>query len=322
MDRVTHGRVLLAALCCLAVLHADAAAAALPEAGARFAARDHRTKGAGWHVEVEVSKRDPAVLRTVVVYDERCDETVAAERVRLTPDGVLDAGASFVATGAGGREHAAMWEVDARFATPQKLEGSFRIVEPGCEASRSFTAVTGEPHRHLTELGYPDLAAATPQARREARRMLRRVRAVAARRFPTIEHARAEGFNRYKFPSPPGPGLFHLWSLEHNIDDGILDPERVESLVYWNPVDRRAAPVLVGFMFRAGPGPRPRFAGNIPVWHTHQQGGDKMIHIWLTPDLRAAYANCRPVRELERALHPFRFDDGPSHHHEAQPCPE
>jgi hypothetical protein len=75
-------------------------------------------------------------------------------------------------------------------------------------------------------------------------------------------------------------------------------------------------------MFRARPGPPPRFAGSIPVWHAHKQGGDKMIHVWLTPSLRAAYANCRPVRELERALHPFRFDDGPSHHHEAQPCPQ
>jgi hypothetical protein len=41
MDRVTHGGVLMAALGCLAILHADAAAATLPEAGARFAVQDH-----------------------------------------------------------------------------------------------------------------------------------------------------------------------------------------------------------------------------------------------------------------------------------------
>ena len=69
------------------------------------------------------------------------------------------------------------------------------------------------------------------------------MRAVAARRFPTIEHPGAEGFNRYKFPSPPGPGRFHLWSLEYDSDDRILDPERVESLVPWQPLDPQAAPV-------------------------------------------------------------------------------
>lgn len=159
MDRRTQGRVLVTALCCLAIPPGEGAAAALPAAGARYAVHDHRTKGAGWHVELEVSKRDPAVLRTIVVYDDRCDETVAAERVRLTPDGVLDAGGAFTATGTGGKDHAATWELHARFVTPQQVEGSFRIVEPDCEASKGFVAPDGSQHRHLTELGYPDVAA-------------------------------------------------------------------------------------------------------------------------------------------------------------------
>ena len=49
---------------------------------------------------------------------------------------------------------------------------------------------------------------------------------------------------------------------------------------------------------------------------------DTGAHVWLTgKDLRGAYANCLPKPELERALHPFVFDDIPSEGHESQPCP-
>jgi hypothetical protein len=162
---------------------------------------------------------------------------------------------------------------------------------------------------------------ATPAARRQARRLLRRVRAVAARRFPTIEHARAQGFSRYMVRRPPAPGAFHLWSRANNRDDRILDARRVESLVYWKPTAPGAEPILIAFMFRARPGPRPRFAGSIPIRHNHAEGGDKMIHVWLTPGLRAAYANCLPVPELERALPGFQHEDVPNQIHESQPCP-
>jgi hypothetical protein len=148
------------------------------------------------------------------------------------------------------------------------------------------------------------------------------VHAVARTRFPTIERARAQGFSRYMVPQAPRPGVFHLWSRRYNADDRILDPERVESLVYWKPTARGVDPILVAFMFRARPGPRPRFAGSIPVWHKHQQGGDKMIHVWLTRDLRSAYANCLPVPELERALPRFDHELLPSQLHESQPCPQ
>jgi hypothetical protein len=298
------------------------ASAVTPVKGARYTVHDHRTKGDAWHVELEVSKRDSARLRMVVLYDERCEETIASEGVQLTPEGVVDAGGAFVATDADGNEQPATWELDARFVTAHQVEGSFRIAEPGCETSRTFTARHGG-HRHLTKLGYPNLNAAAPSARAEARRMLRRVRRIAASRFPTIERARRQGFDRYMVNyRPPPPGLFHLWSRTYNGDDSVLDPLRVESLVYWKPIEPTAEPVLLAFMFRARPGRPPRFAGNIPIWHNHQKGGDRMIHVWLTPDLRAAYANCLPVPELERSLHPFRFDDVKSQLHESTPCPQ
>jgi len=312
---------MMIALCGLLILPAGASAA-LPMKGARYAVHDHSTKDAGWHVELEVSKRDAARLRTVVIYDERCDETVAAEQVQLAPNGAVDVGGAFTATDAKGKNQPATWKLDGRFVTPHQLEGSFRINEPGCEASRTFTARHGGHGQH-TKLGYPELKVASPRARRQARRMLRRVRRIAARRFPTIAHAERQGFDRYRVDvKNPVPGVFHLWSRDHHDDDTTLDPERVEALVYWKPVDSAAEPVLIAFMFRAGPGRPPRFAANIPVWHKHDRGGDMMTHVWLTSDLRAAYANCLPVPELERALHPFKFDDLPSHLYESTPCPQ
>ncbi len=322
MDRQAWRRSLLAALCASLILP-TAAAAALPVAGARFEVHDHKAKGAAWHVELEVARRDRAVLRIVVLYDEACGETIAAERVRLTPEGVLDASGAFTATDGKGGEQPGTWELDAQFVSPHQVEGTFRILEPGCEASKTFVGHHGGGHRHLTKLGYPDVAGAKPAARAEARRMLRRVREVAARRFPTIERARAAGFDRYVVNRrTPAPGVFHLWSRAYNDDDHRLDAERPESLVYFKPVDPKAEPVLLAFMLRVGPGRPPRFAGNIPVWHNHARGGPKMIHVWLTPNLRAAYANCLPVPALERSLRPFTFDDVPSRLHEAQPCPE
>ena len=152
--------------------------------------------------------------------------------------------------------------------------------------------------------------------------MLRRVRSAVARRFPTIRRARAAGFDRFRFPQPPKPGVFHLWNRAYDSDAAILDPERPESLVYWKPSRRRADPVLIAYMFRVGPGPAPRFAGGIPVWHTHERGGDKMFHVWLTRDLRSAYANCLPVPELERSLRAFDFEpDLQIGIPESRPCP-
>jgi len=320
MARHTHRWGVIGALCAL-LLAPAVATAAQPVAGARYEVHDHKSKGATWHVELEASKRNPAMLRVVVFYDEACGETVGGERIPVTADGVVETGGAFIATDAKGKEQPATWELDARFVTAHRVEGTFRIAEPDCAATRAFGADHGGTHRH-TKLGYPDIAAATPRARAQAERLLRGVRASAARRFPTIERARAAGFSRFMVPVPPAPGVFHLWSRRYSRDDRIIHPARPESLVYFEPVDPAAPPVLIAYMYRVHPRSVPRFAGRIPVWHTHKPGGDKMFHVWLTPDLRAAYANCLPVPELERSLHPFKFDDVPTDLHEAQPCPQ
>jgi hypothetical protein len=57
MDRSTQGRVVTAAFRGAMLVAVESAAAALPVARARFAVHDHATKGAAWHVELEVSNR-------------------------------------------------------------------------------------------------------------------------------------------------------------------------------------------------------------------------------------------------------------------------
>lgn len=324
---LTRGCVVVATLAGLLIVPA-LAPAAKPRTGARFAMHDHRTENDQWHVDIAISRRHDGVVRSIELWDQRCDATIAAEHVLLTPAGTLEAGGNYTATGRGGGEQPATWELHASFPAPDRVEGSFRVTEPGCDSSHPFSGTdarrgSGHHHQHgrSDPFDYPDIAGATPAARAAARRMLRRVRAVAARRFPTIRRARAEGFNRYMVKEKiPEPGVFHLWSREYNGDGAILDPERPESLVYWKPTRPRARPVLIAFMLRMRPGPRPRFAGRIPSYHTHQPGGDQMTHVWLARTLRGAYANCLPVPELERSIHAFTFEDIRYDGHESQPC--
>jgi hypothetical protein len=328
MRRLTRRCSAIAALGALVAAPLPSATAAEPEAGVRFLHHDHRIKGSGWHVEIQVSRTDRALMRMLVLYDQTCDETIAAQRVRLTPASTLERTRSFTATSRAGDEQDGTWEIRARFPSRHRVEGWFRITEPGCDVTHSFSATHGGHKRGGHQHGgtsdpfdYPDIDGATSAQRSSAKRMLRRVRSVAARRFPTIAAARAEGFNRYMVQDKiPEPGVFHLWSRRYNEDEHVLDPDRPESLVFWKPTRPGADPVLLAFMLRRGPGPRPRFAGRIPSWHTHKKGGDLMTHVWLARDLRGAYANCLPVPELERSLHAFDFEPVRYDGHESQPC--
>jgi hypothetical protein len=287
------------------------AAAANPAPGAHFIVH-HDGRGAGWHVELRMSRSEPGIVRTVLVADERCGETVEADSVRLQPDGSLDAGADFTATDRRGHAHNGSWSLHARFPLANRVVGAFRVTEPGCGSALDFAGnASGTPHHHgaADPFDYADIARATRAARTSARRMLERVRAVAARRFPTIARARAQGFSRYMARHKiPEPGVFHLWSRQYNGDGVVLDPEHPESLVYWKPSRPGAEPSLVAFMFRFRPSAHPDFAGTIPSYHSHKRGGDRMTHVWLVRGLRGAYANCLPVPELERSVHAFDFE--------------
>jgi hypothetical protein len=173
---------------------------------------------------------------------------------------------------------------------------------------------------------YPTLSLATPQQRSSAVRLLARVRA-AARRWPTPRAARAAGFDTHTVPRHRDDLSVHFLHAEnhafsHNND--FLDPDEPEALIYANIPGWPLR--LVGLMFAMPRGMRgPTPGGPITRWHTHtvcargdkrgfapprggscpvgtsQRQGGEMMHVWLTRDLRSAFAIHAPPRALGRA---------------------
>ena len=182
-------------------------------------------------------------------------------------------------------------------------------------------ATHGNEYR-LTE--YPVVTLATPTQRAAARRLLTDIRAAAAR-WPTLAAARAAGFDTHTVRRRIGDRTVHFLHAENHRfshDLHYLDPRRPEALIYANLPGRRL--VLVGFMFampRGMKGPTP--GGPVTRWHTHTvcaagnarglttpgrdgscppgtkaREGSEMMHVWLTSDLRSAFAIHGPLREL------------------------
>jgi hypothetical protein len=177
-------------------------------------------------------------------------------------------------------------------------------------------------NEHLLD-EYPHLALATPAQRAAAVRLFAQVRA-ATLKWPTVKAARAAGFDTHTSRRRTGRLSVHYLHAEnhrYSHDTYYLDPERPEALIYANI---RGWPlVLIGLMFampRGVEGPTP--GGPITRWHTHtvcargdkrgfspradgscpagtraRQGGE-MLHVWLTGDLRSAFAIHAPRREL------------------------
>ncbi len=338
MPRIRPPVAALAAL--LAALAAAAVAlGALPARDARLEAHDHETKGRNWHVQLEVGK-DRRRIDTVVAYSEQCGETLVQTGVAVAEDGAFAAGGP---TKKGGGS----WEATGRFTAARVAEGTFRMRKGKCDTGAlPFKATAGshaghgdghEGHDHEhkgSKTGghgahhgrkYPRLGAATPAQRGQAKALHRQVRRMARERFPTYEAAKRLGYERFnrKWGLPV---VFHLRHRGYGTDGILLRASRPESLVYWWP--RRGKPVLIGFMFRVPAGTRPAFAGPIPIYHGHPRPGGggrgptQMTHVWLTRDLRTAWANCLPARQLEKELRRFRYrkqgngNSGP----EARPC--
>jgi len=175
---------------------------------------------------------------------------------------------------------------------------------------------------------YPTLSLATPRQRAAAARLLEAVRA-AARRWPTLRAARAAGFDTHTVRRTRGDVTVHFLHAENHAfshDSHYLDPRRPEALIYAN-IPIPGWPLrLVGLMFAMPRGMRGSTAGGpIARWHTHticahggkrgfavspgracpagtkeRQGGE-MMHVWLTRDLRSAFAIHAPPRALGRA---------------------
>ena len=171
---------------------------------------------------------------------------------------------------------------------------------------------------------FPTVALATRVQRKAAIQLLAGVR-LATARWPTLELAARAGFDTHTARRRPGDLSVHFLHAEHHRyshDSTYLDPRRPEALIYANFPGRRL--VLVGLMFampRGMHGPTP--GGPITRWHTHtvcaaggkrgvrtprpdgscpagtrKREGSEMMHIWLTSDLRSAFAIHAPLHEL------------------------
>jgi len=170
---------------------------------------------------------------------------------------------------------------------------------------------------------YPTLSLATPAQRAAARRLLADVRA-ATRDWRDVRAAAADGFGFDRATSRRGdrrPDYLHAEHRPYSNDRIHLDPWKPESLVYASVPGRPLVLVGVQFSVRRGErGPTP--GGPITRWHTHRvcargaargvaprrdgscppgtkpRQGSEMLHVWLTRDLRSAYAIHAPEPEL------------------------
>lgn len=312
----------------LLVLAATAplAGAAVPTPNAAFAAHDHETPKDNWHVETEISSTSKS-LRSLVLYVQKCKQTVFARNVRLSADG--DFVAELALVGSGGKGPGT-WRVAGRFVEPTHLEGTYEMTAGTCTTGvRPFHAHTGD-HQHGPSIGtpmgeYPDISKATDARRIEARRLWHQTRREArSSRLRTYAAARRNHFVRVPVPRTR-PLIFHLRQQGYERDRDVLSPRRPESLVYWWP--KQGRPVLLAFMYRAPADDVPTFGSPLLGWHGHVRadgspGLTQMTHVWLTGDLRSAYANCMPIAALEAAIPAFRFSTpGESLKHGSLPCP-
>ena len=177
---------------------------------------------------------------------------------------------------------------------------------------------------HLRQ--YPAVELASVRQRAAAVRLLAAVRERAAPWRDPAAAARA-GFSIRLARRVPGDHAVHYLHAEHRLfsaDARFFEPARPEALIYTNAAGRPL--VLVGLMFsmrRGLAGPTP--GGPITRWHSHlvcargekrglkpredgscplgaaRRQGSEMLHVWLTGDLRSAFAIQAPGPELCRA---------------------
>jgi hypothetical protein len=178
-------------------------------------------------------------------------------------------------------------------------------------------ALRGSAHR-LEQYPTPSLASARERAAAEA--LLREVRSAALRWLNPADAGRA-GYSTRTRSRRPGDRSVHWFHAERQPGPPSFDPSRPKAIIYANAPGRSL--VLVGMMFampRGARGPNP--GGPITRWHTHSvcaRGGERgkapprngpcppgtrvrqgseMMHVWLTNDLRSAFAIHAPVPEL------------------------
>lgn len=309
-----HIRWALLFVPCIVLGMTGSASAAQPRAGI-FEAHDHHTPGANWHIEADVA-RSRRVVRSLVLYSERCDETIAGTDVPIAADGSITTADGFAADRGRSRGR---WSLRARFTSEHELVGGFRITDPTCDSgSLSFTAHhathggQGDPPaddgmaihdgpQDMTMIGdmteYPSFAG---KSRTDVVRAKRLVWATKrnAWRFDTTDKAAALDYSASAAMSPVRrPGFVHFRKNgTARFSGDVLNPRAPQALVFWCPSTGPCQ--LAAFMYRAPSRRRPPTFGGLMSWHRHGRG-TWMSHVWLTWKTREALARCAPMTALE-----------------------
>jgi hypothetical protein len=172
-----------------------------------------------------------------------------------------------------------------------------------------------------TAMDSPALPSGTPDQQAAASRLWQTTQSATAR-YTSLASARADGYIAF---NPISARLVHYVKPEYMQDGRILDPQRVESLVYENTLQ---GPVLVAAMYsledpNAAP---PDVAGQLTPWHRHDDlcftpagavvGAPPgcppgsatyltpwMLHVWLVPNRYGRFAvDLDPWSELAIGL--------------------
>jgi hypothetical protein len=259
----------------------------------------------------------------------------AAEQVRLGPAAVHhhdhgERGGAGAAHdhGAAGHDHAGVAAAGHGHGGATAATGHGDDGAAAAAGHHHHDARTGIGHLQVEPSGHLrfgtrtlDVDATTPREQHAADRLLRRSRASARSRFPSMQAAQALGYRIDPVRPPDDPGILrpHLTNPALLRDGHTLDPRRPESLVYQHRPDGSLE--LVAFMFRAPTGAwTPTAAGRFVRWHAHggcvrpsaevhgttdarcpagrilHRGPTMMVHVWLEHDLRSGFATIPPRR--------------------------
>jgi hypothetical protein len=176
--------------------------------------------------------------------------------------------------------------------------GLVAVTVAGCVLLGASPGLAQAGHDHRS--GYSTRwGAATGEERDAATALIERTRSAAAR-WADVQAALVDGF----VPSRGGFGPVHYPNRANRRDDGVLDPDRPEGLVYLQRPN--GDPILLGFVYTVNRfQDRPTPAGALAAWHVHDVPGchhpdldpgcgdvrGGMLHVWIYPGARDPFAD-------------------------------
>jgi hypothetical protein len=295
---MSSSRVTLATVF-LSLALAAASPAVLPKPKSSLEAHKHGTGGHDWHVQITVNA-SATRLTTVVLYAQQCGETTFAEKIPIARDGTFAVDGK-LAKGAG------TWFVHGTFVDKYHAVGIWSVTKGACiTGNRSFQlhGADGHSHVHMMRGNQAEYPPAAIMGRSKNARLLRSLRhrgELTMPRFDTLKEAARLGYvldPLVKSRPNACPGSWHVRKQGAGMWGRVLDPTAPQALVYWCDAQRHWK--LVAYMYRAPGNGKPNTFGNLIQWHKHGAKAAWMMHLWMVPDVRSAYATCLPFRAFER----------------------